>query len=93
MKQEKQLKLKDLYRQSQEVQDQAELSFAVDQGNLQLQADLLATQQSLRQAEKDLMTLMVTKPFSPSNIIAKKYVVDQLKAGLEALEELKELFD
>lgn len=60
---------------------------------LQLDADLLATEQSLAESEELLNKLLSTYPFGAQAIINTKTTIGELKAGIEELKKLKkELF-
>jgi hypothetical protein len=60
---------------------------------LQLDADFLATEQSLAENEELLNRLLSTYPFDVQAIINTKTTIGELKAGIEELKKLKkELF-
>ena len=86
------LKLIELYQQSQEDKDQQGLSLVVEQGQLQLKADLLATQQALLVARSNYEKALTVIPFSPSLIIEAKKSINSLEEGIVELEKLEELF-
>ena len=86
------LKLKDLYQESPEEKDLAAMQLSLDQGKLQLDTDLLATQQELSKAKARYEKALRNKPFDPQSIIGYKNEVRSLEAGIEDLNSLKELF-
>ena len=92
MSKQVQLKLKDLYQESQKDQDQAEQQLVLEQGELQLKSDLLATEQALLKAKAKLDKTLRMTPFNPSAIVAAKNEVRELEAGIVDLKELKKLF-
>ena len=86
-------KLTELYQESQQATEQQELQYQVEQANIQLQSDILATKQSIAKAQRDVKTVMKAIPFNSQNIINAKDKVKSLEAGLKELEKLqKELF-
>lgn len=88
----KQLKLVDLYQESQEERDQAALQLEVEQADLQLKADILATQTELSKAKQDYEDRLRERPFNSERIISAKNEVLALEAGLKDLNGLKKLF-
>lgn len=90
---EKQLKYQERLLQSDQEKVQEDVQFQVEQAKLQLDADLLATKQSLADSEKELNNLKSSYPLNPSHIIKVKGTVSELKKGIEELVALqKELF-
>jgi len=90
---EKVQKLVQLYQESQTEVEQQEVAYQVEQANIQLQSDLLATKQSLVKAQKDVKIKIKSIPFNAQAIIEAKIKVKALEAGLKELEKLqKELF-
>ena len=87
-----QLKLKDLYQESQQERDQADLSLEVEQANVQLKVDVLSTTKALSEAKQVYNQALRTRPFNSSNIIAAKMEIDALEAGLAELKLLENLF-
>jgi hypothetical protein len=87
------LKYKDRLLQSDQDKAQKEVEFQVKQAMLQLDADFLATEQSLAENEELLNKLLSTYPFDVQAIINTKTVIAELQAGIEELKKLKkELF-
>ena len=87
------LKYKDRLLQSDQDKAQKEVEFQVKQAMLQLDADLLATEQSLAENEELLNRLLSTYPFDVQAIINTKTAIAELEAGIEELKKLKkELF-
>lgn len=87
------LKYSDRLAQSQQDKDQQDRAFQVEQAELQLQSDILATKRSLTEANSTLNTLKGAANFNSSAIIEQQGVVEGLQNGLKALEKLqKELF-
>ena len=70
-----------------------ELQHQSDQAKLQLQADILSTKKSLKEAERELEAAKSAVPFDVENIMGLKDEVEGLVRGLEALKDLEfELF-
>jgi len=90
---EESLKYKERLLQSDQEKAQEDVQFQVKQAELQLEADMLATQKSLAESEKTLAILKSSFPLQPDDIVETAGQVAELKAGLKFLEDLKkELF-
>ena len=87
-----QLKLKDLYQESQADKDQQDLQLELEQAGVQLKVDVLSTTKALSEAKQVYNQTLRTRPFNSSNIIAAKMEVDALEAGLAELKLLENLF-
>ncbi len=87
---EKSLKYQELLLQSQEEKDQKDVQFQVEQAELQLQSDTLATKQSLAEAKGELTEAEAASPFNASVVIEHQVTVEALEDGLKRLEALKE---
>ena len=82
-----------LLSQSQENKEEAQLSYQVAQDKLQLESDILATEQAVSVAKQELLALKQAPVLSPANIITKMDEVKGLVAGLSTLKDLRaELF-
>ena len=87
------LKYKELLLQSQEEKDQKDVQFQVEQAELQLQSDILATKQSLAEAKGNLEVSKASSPFQAARVVDFQIAVEALEDGLKRLEALKvELF-
>jgi len=84
------LKYKELLLQSQEEKDQKDVQFQVEQAELQLQSDILATKQSLAEAKGNLDTAKCACPFDATEVINYQVEVEALEDGLKRLTTLKE---
>ena len=87
------LKYKELLLQSQEEKDQKDVQFQVEQAELQLQSDILATKQSLAKVKGSLEVNKSACPFNAADVVETQVAVESLEDGLKRLEALKvELF-
>lgn len=87
------LKYKDLIRQSQELKEDEEFQYQVEQAEQQLLSDISATKLSLSSAKKELSEAKRSFPFNSSNIIEAMQKVESYENGLSILYKLKaELF-
>lgn len=90
---EKSLKLSELLLQSSEEKEKEEVSYRVKTAELQLQADILATERSLAEAFAERKNAMFIQPFDPQEIINCSIHIEELQDGLKRLNALKsELF-
>ena len=90
---EKSLKYQERLLQSDQEKVQEDVQFQVEQAKLQLDADLLATKQSLADYEKELTGSLSVFPLDAKRIIGLKGKIADAKAGVKELEILKkELF-
>lgn len=79
-------------RSEQEIQSE-ESQFQADTAKLQLQSDILATQQSLAEANRALDNAKSCYPFSSKAILEAEIKVEGLEDGLARLDRYKaELF-
>ena len=86
-------KFAQLLQQSPSERDSKDREYRVREAELQLDADILATERSIATAEKKYEEVVMATPFNSQNIINAKNQIEAAKAGLEALQELKaELF-
>lgn len=86
-------KYKDLISLSQDQQEEAQLDFKVEGAKLQLDSDILATKQSIIQADQSLSTAKSSVPFQSQAILDASIKLRDLKDGLDELNKLKdELF-
>ena len=74
---------------SDEAMSQEAVSFEVEKAKLQLNAEILATEQSLVSAKNKLTDVMCTVPFSPINVVNAQIEVESLEDGLKRLKNLK----
>ena len=80
-------------QQSQEEKDQQAVKSAVKKAELQLQADIIATEESLVNAETNLELAKAAIPFNSQAIINAKIAVESAANGLKELQAIKlELF-
>lgn len=80
-------------QQSQEEKDQQAVKSAVKKAELQLQADIIATEESLVNAETNLELAKAAIPFNSQAIINAKIAVESAENGLKELQAIKlELF-
>lgn len=87
------MKYKELIQLSKEGQASEEAAYKAEQADLQLQADLSATKQSLVEAKRSLTNSKKASPFNATEVIQAQIKVEQLEEGLKRLEELRtELF-
>lgn len=87
------LKYKERLSQSQQERDLTETEFRVSSARLQLQADLLATKQSLATKKIELEELKNAFPLNVQAVINKKIEIEGLEDGISRIEELEsELF-
>ena len=87
------LKYKDLIRQSQELQEEEQFQYQVEQAEQQLLSDISATKLSLSSAKKELSEAKRLFPFNSTNIINAMQKVEGFENGLKILNDLKsELF-
>ena len=92
-KQVKIMKRAQLLTKNNEELVEAQLAHQVATDQLQIQSDLLATQQSLNTRKIELLALKSAPTLSPSVIIIKQDEIAGLEAGLKSLKKLeKELF-
>ena len=78
---------------SSEEMTQKEVEFKVEETKLQLQADILATKQSIAKIEGELELIKHTYPLSGKEIINLQVELESYKDGLTRLEALMtELF-
>lgn len=90
---EKPLKYHELLHQSQQDRDSQDIQFEVDQARLQLESDILATKQSLGDANKALIKAKSARPFKSSVVADCIKEIRELEDGLKIAEDLKaELF-
>lgn len=68
---------------------QEQLEVQLQEAQLQLQADRIATTRELNNARRDLKAAQIALPYQPKNIIILKGKVSTLEAGLKALDELE----
>tara|TARA_R110000765_G_scaffold26628_6_gene64938 strand:- start:5882 stop:6166 length:285 start_codon:yes stop_codon:yes gene_type:complete len=85
-------KLIDLYQESPEARDQAEMQLEVDQASLQLTSDILATQSALSKANKAHADALRARPFNSAKVIDALNDTKALVAGLADLNDLKTWF-
>lgn len=71
---------------------ESELQFAIQETNLQLQSDILATKRELAKSDRVLEDLKSSYPFSTAEYIKEKENNQCLKQGLEALKALQKEF-
>ena len=71
---------------------ETELQFAIQDTNLQLQSDILATQKELAKSDKNLEDLKSSYPFPTEKYIQEKENNQSLKHGLETLKALQKEF-
>jgi hypothetical protein len=84
---------KALLEQSTKDQDQQNITFQVEEGSLQLQADLLSTRRSLVTAKQQLLRTKSAVPFNSDAIADAVAIVTGIENGVELLEALQaELF-
>lgn len=80
-------------QQSHQDRESQEIEFQVSEAQLQLQADVLATKQSLAGKRKELKFAKEAFPLDAQSIINLQIQVESLEDGLTRLENLeKELF-
>lgn len=90
---ENQSSLKSLYLQSEKERDSQEMEFELKSAELKLEADILATQQSIQSSKVNLARRTLDKPFNPTGIIQAKQDLEGFQNGLLELKLLKsELF-
>jgi len=95
MKQLKQIKMsqtkkyKSFLNKSQEEIDKDELSYKVEEGELQLQADLLATKKSLSVAKRELESAKGQFPFDVAGILKAEDLISDIETTIERMESLK----
>ena len=90
---EKQLSYKNLLEQSEQDKDQLVKQYQLEDAQAQLEADIKATERSITQAERELPKVILMTPFNTTRIVDKKWEIESLKKGLQALVDLKdELF-
>ena len=71
---------------------QEEVSFMVEEQKLQLQANLLATKQSLAEAKRKLVSAKSEYPLNFEEIVKLQTRIESLTSGITCLESLKEEF-
>ena len=82
-----------LLQQSSEERKEQDIQFEVKKAALQLEADILATQKSLAEAEQNRADSIVRTPFNPEDVINDDIEIEGLRDGLKRLQNLKtELF-
>ena len=69
-----------------------EVSFMVEEQKLQLQANLLATKQSLAEAKRKLTSAKTEYPLNFEEIVKLQTRIESLTSGITCLESLKEEF-
>ena len=74
---------------SSEEKSQKEVISAVKKAALQLQADLLSTEESLEESKAKLEELETTYPLDTVNIIKIQCDIESLEDGIKRLKELK----
>jgi len=72
--------------------DKEELSHKVEEGELQLQQDLLCTKKSLSVAKRELESAKGQSPFDTQAILNAEDKVADIEHTLERMEKLKSMF-
>ena len=78
-----------LRQQSEQEKELVEVQYQAKEADLQLSADILATERSLATKEHELIAAMGAFPFNSANIISLQVDVEGLKDGLTRLNKLK----
>ena len=87
------MKYLELRQQDQTELDQAQLEYENQQNKLQLESDLLATQQKVNEVKKELQALYLKPKLSSSDILAKRNELIEYENGYKELKKLiAELF-
>lgn len=79
-----------LLQQSQGEKDTQEVQFLVKQKELDLQADILATQQSLIAEKAKRNTMLSSKDLTFSNLVEVDQRIEELEKGLQKLTEYQQ---
>ena len=74
---------------SSEEKNQKEILSAVKKAALQLQADLLSTEESLEENKSKLEELETTYPLNTVKIIETQCIIESLEDGIKRLKDLK----
>jgi hypothetical protein len=81
-----------LLKSSQEKEEE-EVKSRVEEAEIALRSDILATQKALSEAKRKIERLKNSSDFEPSRIIGATLEAEELQAGLDRLEQLqKEMF-
>lgn len=84
------LKYADLLQQSQQDKEGQEVAYKVKKAKLDLQADILATEQSLAEKQACLVRVKSEFPLAPQRIIDIEIEIEGLEDGLARLQALEE---
>lgn len=79
----------DLRQQSEQEKELVEVQYQAKEADLQLSADILATERSLAAKKHELSTALGAFPFNSTNIINLQVEVEGLEDGLKRLNALK----
>ena len=82
-----------LLNQNQKDREQQQVEYSVEKAQIQLQSDILATKQAIKEVQRKVLTAKSAQPFNSQNIITALAELEGYQSGLEKLTVLQaELF-
>ena len=82
-----------LLNQNQKDLEQQQVEYSVEKAQIQLQSDILATKQAIKEVQRTVLTAKSAQPFNSQNIITALAELEGYQSGLEKLTVLQaELF-
>lgn len=82
-----------LLNQNQKDLEQQQVEYSVEKAQIQLQSDILATKQAIKEVQRKVLTAKSAQPFNSQNIITTLAELEGYQSGLEKLTVLQaELF-
>ena len=82
-----------LLNQNQKDLEQQQVEYSVEKAQIQLQSDILATKQAIKEVQRKVLTAKSAQPFNSQNIITALAELEGYQSGLEKLTVLQaELF-